>query len=178
MWYRLWQAMLLLFMCLVASACAPSLFSQYASQVREPISVVQAKSNPIRYKGEMVIWGGKIVKLTNRQDGTYLEILQLPLSYDARPQESDRSEGRFVAVYPGFLDPAIYRENRLVTIAGRIQGLEIISIGETKHSVPLVKAEKVHLWEEVRLTSPWYDSCNDVVCFHTSYWWRWHRCCW
>lgn len=175
---KLCVRLLVLMLLFTLGACAPSMFSQYASQIKEPISLTQAKIDPGRYKGEMVIWGGRIIRVTNRQDGTYLEILQLPLSYDGRPQESDRSEGRFVALYPGFLDPAIYRENRMVTVAGRIQGLEIISIGETKHSVPLVKAEKVHLWEDVRITYPWYEPCNDVVCFHTSYWWRWHHCCW
>ncbi|MEJ5301062.1 MAG: Slp family lipoprotein [Thermodesulforhabdaceae bacterium] len=165
---------------LALAACAPSIFNQYAAQIKEPVSLTQAKMNPSRYKGEMVIWGGKIVRVSNRQDGTYFEILQFPLSYDARPKVGDQSEGRFVALYPGFLDPAIYREERLVTVAGRIQGLEMITIGETKHSVPMIRAEKVHLWEDERIVySPWYESCNDVVCFHTSYWFRWHRhCCW
>lgn len=170
--------LLLIVAIMLTVSCASSIFSQYASQIKEPISLTQAKANPARYRGEMVIWGGKIVKVTNRQDGTYFEILQFPLSYDARPKEGDQSEGRFVAVYAGFLDPAIYRENRLITVAGRLHGVEVISIGEVKHSVPLVRAEKVHLWEEARLVSPWYRDCNDVVCIHTSYWWRWHYCCW
>ncbi|MCX7822226.1 MAG: Slp family lipoprotein [Syntrophobacterales bacterium] len=163
---------------LTAYSCAPSMFGQYASQIKEPITLLQAKANPARYKGEMVIWGGKIVKVTNRQEGTYFEILQFPLGYDAKPKEGDNSEGRFAVVYPGFLDPAIYRESRLVTVAGRIQGVEVIAIGEVRHTVPLVKAEKIHLWEEARLVSPWYEACSDVVCFHTHYWWRWHYCCW
>lgn len=163
---------------LIITGCAPSVFREYASQIREPVTLTQARVNPARYKGEMVIWGGKIVKTANKQDGTYFEILQLPLSYDARPREGDQTEGRFVAVYPGFLDPAVYRENRLLTVAGRIQGTEMITIGEVKHWVPLIKAEKIHLWEEAKLASPWYEACNDVVCFHTSYWWRWRHCCW
>ncbi|MBW2023760.1 MAG: Slp family lipoprotein [Deltaproteobacteria bacterium] len=38
----------------------------------------------------------------------------------------DKSKGRFLALYKGFLDVAIYRRGREVTIGGKIIGKRVI----------------------------------------------------
>ncbi len=163
----------------VLASCAPSFFPEYAAQIKEPVSLLQAKPNPTRYTGSLVIWGGKIVNTTNRREGTYLEVLELPLDAEGKPREGYRSDGRFVAFYQGFLDPAIYHPNRKVTLAGRIQGAENITIGETTHVVPRINAERIHLWEEEKFFTSRYGPCDGTVCIHGGwYWWGWRHCCW
>ena len=58
----------------------------------------------------------------NLTEGTLLEVLQKPLDATDRPLDTDRTEGRFMALYEGYLDPAVYSKGRQVTLAERVLG--------------------------------------------------------
>ena len=58
----------------------------------------------------------------------------------------DESEGRFLVLYPGYLDVAIYNGGRKVTVAGEIQGKKIQRLGEIDYTYPLTSAKEIHLW--------------------------------
>lgn len=97
--------------------------------------------------GERVIWGGVLVKVSNLARSTELEILAYPLDRRQRPQRDDRPQGRFIARYPGYLEPVTYAPGRLVTVLGRVEGLDTRKVGEAPYTYPMVATESVHLWD-------------------------------
>src|SRR3972149_3741212 len=50
-------------------------------------------------------------------EGTMLTVLQTKTENEDRPSGPETSQGRFMALYKGFLDPQIYAEGRQVTVA-------------------------------------------------------------
>ena len=51
--------------------------------------------------------GGDIVSIRNLTEGTLLEVLQKPLDATDRPLDTDQTEGRFMALCEGYLDPVV-----------------------------------------------------------------------
>jgi hypothetical protein len=52
--------------------------------------------------------GGDILSTRNLTQGTLFEVLQKPLDATDRPLDMDRTEGRFMALCEGYLDPEVY----------------------------------------------------------------------
>jgi outer membrane lipoprotein len=99
------------------------------------------------FKGRIVILGGVIVSSTNTEEGTYIEVLQKPLDYRGRPEDTDTSYGRFIIVSEGYLDTAVYSRGREVTVAGEVIGKKLRPLGEIQYPYPLIKSKELHLFE-------------------------------
>jgi outer membrane lipoprotein len=128
--------------CLLALACArppAALRGEFAAT-----SVAQAASGA--GAGQQIRWGGELVSTTPRGDETCFEVVERPLDRAARPRFTDASSGRFVACSPGFYDPAVWTPGRQVTVVGRIDGVQMGTVGEATRRFPRVAAEAVHLW--------------------------------
>jgi outer membrane lipoprotein len=132
-------------------ATAPKpLQGDYAAVLPQEASATQATSAAIR-------WGGSIVSVTPAPDRTCMEILGRELGDTARPRLTpDESAGRFIACRAGFYDPAIFAEEREVTVTGRIEGFEVRRIGEYDYRYPLVAADVIYLWPERRDEAYYY----------------------
>ena len=87
--------------------------------------------------------GGDIVSTRNLTEGTLPEALQKPLDTTDRPLYTDRTEGRFMALCEGYLDPAVYGQGRQVTLAGRVLGRRTDTLGEITYIYPPLPAWKV-----------------------------------
>jgi outer membrane lipoprotein len=132
----------------ILSSCAP--FSkEVMRQVDETLTYQAVQKNPRDFLGKTVLWGGVIVKTTNRQDETILEVRQSELDIEKRPKDPDSSAGRFIVRYAGFLDPAIYEGGRQVTVAGEIAGEETSPLGGVQYIYPVILAKEIHLWERM-----------------------------
>ena len=134
------------------------------------IGLSQVVKNPEAYKGKIALWGGEILRSVNKKEGTLIEVLQLPLDRSDRPKEVDASEGRFLVLNPGYLDVAIYREGREITVAGEVQGVETLPLGEIEYIYPFLKAKKIHLWEIRPETIKVYHEYPSYPCRYP-YWW-------
>jgi len=97
--------------------------------------------------GREVLWGGRIVRSVNREEGTLLEVLEQPLGSRGRPESGDRSAGRFLFLYPGYLETLIYSQGREVTVSGRLIGSRTLDLQEIEYTYPLITSEDIHLWE-------------------------------
>lgn len=140
--------LILFFMGLLFSACtAINKPQELRGITREEITLAQVVKTPGGYRGKAVLWGGRIIRAINKKEGTLIEILQLPLDSSDRPKDVDTSGGRFLVMYPGYLDVAIYRSGREITVVGKIQGIKAMPLGEIEYRYPFIKAEKIHLWE-------------------------------
>lgn len=84
--------------------------------------------------------------MSNQRDTSELEVLAYPLGNDGRPDTGAPSTGRFIAVRPGFLEPADYRPGRLVTVSGPVLSVRQGRVGEAQHSFPAVAAESLRIW--------------------------------
>jgi outer membrane lipoprotein len=93
-----------------------------------------------------VLWGGMIVEVVNRERSTEMTVLAYPLDPRQRPQVQGPSEGRFIAVLPGFVEPLDYPQGRFVSLRGRMFGSREGSIDARSYRYPLVQVQAAHLW--------------------------------
>ena len=129
-------------------SCVP-LSKEVMQQVDESLTYQAVQRNPQDFLGKTVLWGGVIVKTTNRQEETVLEVRQSELDIEKRPKNLDSSAGRFIVRQAGFLDPVIYKEGREITIAGEIAGKEALPLGGLQYAYPVILAKEIHLWEKI-----------------------------
>ena len=139
---------------LIMSGCASGISSQARSQVTYtgPFSSVQMQ--PELYKDKIVMWGGRIIEILARNESTEMVVLQLELTGQGYPRESDRSQGRFLVRSSRFIDPAIYPEGTLITVVGRIEGSETRLIGEMSYLYPVVTEIEIKKWNPGEDPSP------------------------
>lgn len=117
----------------------PALSPRQATEAAAGTSVAQ----PARVR-----WGGMILSMKNAEQDSCFEILGRPLDSTARPQRTDRDEGRFLTCYKGFKDPEVFKPGRDVTVIGTLTGFEKRKVGEFEYTYPQVAAENVYLWQE------------------------------
>ena len=130
------------------SGCVHAVSRNVLQEVDREITFSALLNDPIAYKGRVVLLGGVIVSTINKQEGTLLEVYETRLDREGRPTDIDRSEGRFLALYEGFLDSEIYAAGRQVTIAGTVQGEKIQPLGEVEYRYPYLLVKEIHLWKE------------------------------
>jgi outer membrane lipoprotein len=129
-------------------SCAP-LSKEVMRQVDETLTYQAVQKNPRDFLGKTVLWGGVIVKTTNRQDETILEVRQSELDIEKRPKSPDSSAGRFIVRQAGFLDPVIYDAGREITVAGEVAGGEILPLAGIQYTYPVILAKEIYLWERI-----------------------------
>ncbi|MEW6442800.1 MAG: Slp family lipoprotein [bacterium] len=133
---------------LIAAGCAGPFSKTLVKEVNRDISFSELRSNPQAYVGQTVMLGGEIILVQVQQSGTLLEVLEKKLGHRNRPEETDVTGGRFFVFDSGFLDPAVYRNGREVTVIGKVTGQKSARIGDLEYAYPLVTATAIHLWEK------------------------------
>ena len=92
-----------------------------------------------------------ILKAANLKEGTQIEVLQLPLDRRERPVgRLTNSEGRFLIVYPGYLETAVLKEGHRITVVGGVSGKKVGLIDEVEYTYPYLEAKFIHVWPRVR----------------------------
>jgi outer membrane lipoprotein len=147
--YPLFKFLVLALSLLVVSTCAtPPIAKQYRQEAQaEDLTFSMVLQNPDAYVGDIVLWGGSIIETKNLKEGTELIVLETPLGREDRPRGAKHSGGRFIAISSKFLDPAVYKAGRMVTLAGQVTGKKAMSLGETTYTYPEVAVKQLHLWE-------------------------------
>jgi outer membrane lipoprotein len=169
------------------SGCAYPISEKWRQQAKEDLTFIQVVRNPEAYIGNIVIWGGIILEVSNPSNGAEIRILQGPLDSDEYPQE-EITYGRFIAKASTFLDPVIYSKGRKITVAGEVIGKEVVPSGGMLLTYPVVSMKGVFLWDRKRVwwqpppyygwmwdfsesfSSPYYDSRT-----HPNYWGIWNE---
>lgn len=140
---------------LAAASCAP--FPREVMQrVDEGALFSLVRENPDRYRGKTVLWGGVIVETEVGPQETRILIVNTALDMRKRPDNVDRSEGRFIAIQKGYLDPAIYARGREITVVGEVSGQEERPLGAISYRYPAVTIERLMLWEKSGSTIIYY----------------------
>lgn len=129
---------------LTACATAPKpLQGQFSTLL--PDAAAQREAN-----GELVRWGGRIVHVEPQRQRSCFEIVAKPLNGSGRPENLDRSAGRFIACRNGFYDPEVFQPGRAITVSGHIDGFEMRKVGDFDYRYPRVAADVIYLWPEQR----------------------------
>ncbi|MGC4098176.1 MAG: Slp family lipoprotein [Nitrospira sp.] len=86
---------------------------------------------------------------TALEEGTRIEILQLPLASSSQPtMDLRQSQGRFVALQKQFLDPATIPPGTFITVTGEMAGSITLPLDETEYTYPLVRINNLRVWTE------------------------------
>ncbi len=101
---------------------------------------------PDAYRGQVVIWGGRIIKTVNQTNGSSVYVLQAPLDHEGWPRSEKLSQGRFIARSAGFLDPEVYRAGARITVAGELSGKASEPVGQTTYTYPVIVLREVCFW--------------------------------
>jgi len=129
--------------------------------VEREITLKMVKEDLEIYRGSKVMWGGKIIRCENKREGTFFEVLQLPLDVEGRPKDVDESEGRFLVLYDGFLDCAIYCPGREITVIGEVRDLQKGKLGEMEYVYPVIRTKRIHLLKRRK---------EEIDVYHYHYW--------
>ncbi len=107
----------------------------------------QLTAAPDAHRGKVVRLGGAVLSTKRLKEGTRIEVLQLPLDTNNEPQP-DRMEtqGRFLAMEPQSLDPAVLPPGTRVTIVGEITGTKTLPIDEVEYVYPVLTVKQLHAW--------------------------------
>jgi len=130
-------------------------------KVDRDLRYADIKGNPQAYRGKLMLAGGKVLSAQRTQDGTQIEVLQIPLSEDLIPTGRDtESKGRFVVVDRGGQgsDPAIFLEDekKRVTVVGEVLGSTTVTIDEVQQQVPQLALKHVTVWDWDRVKSGYW----------------------
>lgn len=162
---------------LLLPGCVYVITKEVRREVTKDLSLREVMKGPDAYRGKLVLWGGEIIESKNLKERTRVVVLQKDLNRWGRPKESNKSQGRFIVLYPGYLDTAIYRRDREITVAGEVIGQEVLPIDEIEYTYPVLSPREIHLWREERKARyphypyPWW--------WYYPYWSyrRWYRYC-
>ncbi len=105
----------------------------------------QAKSEPGKYQGSRVFWGGTIISVKNFKDYSLIEVLKRPLS-GTEPNDLKKAQGRFIAKISGFIDPIEYKTPNRITVTGTLQGIQKGNAGNYPYTYPVIIAKKMKFW--------------------------------
>lgn len=130
-------------------ACAPVIPRAILSQVDRTIPMASVARDPEPFIGKGVLWGGTVLSIRNLKDATEMQILERPLDGN-HPDLEGPSSGRFLVVFGGFVDPALYPQGTAVTVAGRVTGLRAIPMDEVEIRVPVLDVLHIHIWKPER----------------------------
>jgi outer membrane lipoprotein len=143
-----WRWLLAFSTVLGCVSCAPVISPEVRALIDPQLSYRQIAADPQAYVGKVVMLAGTIIEAKNLRQGTRLEILQYPATSRGRPEPHKPSGGRFVVLAPEYLETAIYRPGRAITVAGEIRGARELPLGETTYRYPLLLAREIYLWKE------------------------------
>ena len=159
---------------LLLSGCA----SQVPELIREApagdIRVDEVQQQPgAPFIGNQVRWGGHIISVHNQSDATLIEVLSRKLDKNGKPDADSKSQGRFMARIPGFLEPEEYPKDRLITVTGQVNEVMEQPVGSYPYPYPVVDVEARHLWPKVKsYPRHYYDPFYDPYFYPYPYWRR------
>jgi len=117
------------------------------SLVDRTVSFRDMLASPESYKGRVLVLGGEVLKVKRLQDGTQIELLQLPLGGGEEPSfDRQESQGRFLALQQKFLDPATMVEGTRVTIVGEVSGAKTDRLDDIEYRYPTLIVKHLHVW--------------------------------
>ena len=116
------------------------------SLVDRTVSFRDVLASPEPYKGRVLVLGGEVLNAKRLKDGTQIELLQLPFEEGEEPTfDRQQSQGRFLALQQGFLDPATLAEGTRVTVVGEVSGGKTDHLDDLEYRYPTLIVKYLHV---------------------------------
>jgi starvation-inducible outer membrane lipoprotein len=145
-------------------ACAQPLFPAAAVKDLDPalqMGIFNSEAD-IYFKGHLAQAGGRIIASEQTPDGTLITAEELPLTKGStRVVETARSNGWFVFIYRGVIDPAGLQYGNELIMVGLLEGNQRISIKGVPRTAPYLVARCVHVWKTGRYATTDYPYLPD-----------------
>ncbi|MBK8162957.1 MAG: Slp family lipoprotein [Gammaproteobacteria bacterium] len=144
------------------AGCASNIPKEISDAPPGSPMVAEVRVDAQQFIGAHVRWGGTIAAVENRESETWVEVVARELDGSGQPRMTDRSAGRFIAVIDGFLDPALYAEEREITVSGVVEDEVTRKIGDYDYAFPRVRVNNYLLWpprpeyDPRNYPPPWY----------------------
>lgn len=133
----------LLALAAVAGCTAPPVIRNAPTLSPPPDEVA---ASPQRYDRVEVLWGGKILGVRNLTDTTEVEVIAYPIDASQRPDQNAPTQGRFIIVLPGYVEPLDFPPGRFVSVRGRCEGTRVARVDDHDRVYPLLSRDELHLW--------------------------------
>ncbi|HOV58595.1 MAG TPA: Slp family lipoprotein [Rhodanobacteraceae bacterium] len=142
------SALLRRFACLVVVALAgcAAVPAVRTAQPATAVTPAEVAAAPERHAGATVVWGGRILKVSNLAQATEVTLLAFPLDRRQQPRSGASSVGRFIALLPGYVERYDYPEGRFLTVGGTLTGTRPQAIDGHEVLLPLLQVEDVRRW--------------------------------
>lgn len=128
---------------MLAGCVSPPVFKDAPGASPAPAEVAAA---PERYHAADVVWGGKILDVRNRADTTEVQVIAYPIDAAQRPDQRAPTEGRFIVVLPGYVEPLDFPAGRFLTVRGHLDGTRVGRVDDHDYVYPLLRRDALHLW--------------------------------
>ncbi len=132
---------------LMLGGCASPLSREALRAADRDLQFEEVRANPQAHIGQTTVLGGRIADISVGREGTELEILRYQLGRRDRPREPVTQNGRFLARTGRILDPDLYRPGRLVSLTGRVVGLETRELRGRPVDYLVFEIGDIHRWE-------------------------------
>ncbi|TKS58421.1 MAG: putative outer membrane lipoprotein Slp [Nitrospira sp.] len=135
------------------------------------VSFQQVKASPLSNKGKFIVVGGAVLSVKPlKQNGTRIEVLQLPLASDYEPRgRLTDSHGRFLAFHKEFLDPATIPVGTRVTVVGEVTGSMTLMLDEIDYVYPTLDIASLTIWPP-KLPAYWFRPYPYFGAYWGPYW--------
>jgi outer membrane lipoprotein len=143
-----------IFFIMFVSGCTAGISKHSRSMVTYTGTFSALQKTPDAHKGEVIMFGGRVIEAKTSPSLSELFVLQLALDTGGRPVNPDQSEGRFIVQTKQLLDPAVYQKGILLTVVGTIKGSKVGPIGGFEYIYPSVELIEIKLWPKGMRTRP------------------------
>ncbi|WP_375753200.1 Slp family lipoprotein [Vibrio sp. HN007] len=140
--FRIFPAIALTFLLSACSSLPDQLASNNENLITDYGQWISLDAN----KDTELRLGGMIANVTNLEDKTRIEIANMPIKSNGKPNLDSEPDGRFVVYFDGYLEPMKYSEGRLITVLGNSAGEEQGKVGEYDYTYRVMDASAAYLW--------------------------------
>jgi len=141
------------------SSCAHVISPENRENALSAVSLNEVRSHADQYAEKTFIFGGIIADTFNTDDGSEIEVVQMPLDEWGYVMSHNGSEGRFIVTAKNHLDPLIFSKGREITISGLLIGTRTQKLGKKDYVYPLFRAREIHLLpRKIHYYYPYTDS--------------------
>jgi starvation-inducible outer membrane lipoprotein len=144
--------------------CTQPLFPPAAVKDLDP-TLQMGIFNPeadIYFKGHLAQAGGRIIAVEQTPNGTLITAEELPLTKaSTRVIETAKSDGWFVFLYGGPIDPAGLQYGNEFIMVGLVEGNQRVSVKGIQRSAPYLVARCIHVWKTGRYATSDYPYLPD-----------------
>jgi starvation-inducible outer membrane lipoprotein len=153
-----------MFLTISVVACAKPLFPPAAVKDLDP-ALQMGIFNPeadIYFKGHLAKAGGRIIAVEQTPDGTLIRAEELPLTQESTGVvETAKTNGWFVLLYQGQIDPAGLQQGNELIVVGIVEGHQSVTVKGVERLAPYLVARCLHVWKTGRYAISDYPNLPD-----------------